>query len=126
MSGEELGDNFSIKTMKPLLPSLREKKRYLVYKIISKEKISGIDANNAIMEGCLQFLGELGVGKAGLIPVKEVYKDNQGVLKVNTKYVNEVKMSLGLIKEIKGSKVVVDTLSVSGTLKKAQQRYLEV
>ena len=76
--------------MKPLLPSLREKKRYLVYEVVSKDNVSKLEVEKSIIGSCLQFLGELNLGKAGVISVGEVYKNNKGVLKVATRYVDEI------------------------------------
>tara|TARA_Y100000310_G_C20463448_1_gene706442 strand:+ start:189 stop:527 length:339 start_codon:yes stop_codon:yes gene_type:complete len=112
--------------MKPLLPSLREKKRYLVYEVVSKDNVSKLEVEKSIIGSCLQFLGELNLGKAGVISVGEVYKNNKGVLKVATRYVDEIKMSLGLIKEINGKKAIVNTIGVTSTLKKASTKYLGV
>lgn len=112
--------------MKPLEPSLREKKRYLVYKVIADGEITENEISKSILRECLQFLGELGVSKAGILLVHDLCTTRHGVLKVNTPYVNEVKMSLGLIKTINGKPVVISIIGVTSTLKKAQTRYLEV
>ena len=54
--------------LKPVLPSLREKKRYLVFEVISKGKISNADeVSDAIWRSSLQFIGQLGAAKAGLM-----------------------------------------------------------
>ena len=105
--------------MKPLLPSLREKKRYVVFESVAdsfdKQKIEKL-----IEEACLKFIGENGYSKAGIMILKDSWKRNKGVIKVNTKYVDEVKMSLGLIK----GKIIVNAIGVSGTLKKAKQKFM--
>ena len=105
--------------MKPLLPSLREKKRYVVYETIS-EKLDKQKVENLIEDTCLNFMGENGYSKAGLMLLKDSWKRNKGIIKVNTKYVDEVKMSLGLIK---GS-IIVNAIGVSGTLNKAKQKFM--
>jgi len=58
-----------IKTkLKPVLPSLREKKRYLAFEVISKEKINDASqVSSAIWNASLQLLGQLGTAKAGLM-----------------------------------------------------------
>lgn len=103
--------------MKPLLPSLREKKRYIVYKIISDNKIEQKEAQEAIKQQCLKFMGELGYSKAGIQTI------DPNMVRVNTKYLNETKMALGLIKDINHNKAIVDVIGVSGIIKKAQEKF---
>ncbi len=112
--------------MKPLEPSLREKKRYLVYKVITDDEFTETEVSKTILGECLQFLGELGVSKAGILLVKSLCTKDRGILKVNTPYVDEVKMSLGLINTINGKNAIITVVGVTSTLKKAQTRYLEV
>lgn len=110
-----------IKKIKALSPTLREKKRYIVYEIIADKKFMFNDIKKTIDNANMRFLGELGLAKSGIIHI-DSFKNNRGILKVNNKYVNELKVSLGLIKNINNEKVIVNTVSVSGVLNKAQKR----
>jgi len=105
--------------MKPLLPSLKEKKRYVVFETIT-EKFDKEKAEKIILENCLRFMGEFGVSKAGLMILSDSWNKNKGIIKVNTKYVDELKMALGLIK----GKTIINVVGVSGTLKKAKQKFM--
>ncbi len=111
--------------MKPMLPTLKEKKRYIVFEIISDEKIDITLVKKTISEDCLKFLGELGVSRSGLMIISDQFKDNIGVVKANNKYVDEVKTALSLIKKVDNKKVIVNTIGVSGTLKKAKIKFIE-
>jgi RNase P/RNase MRP subunit POP5 len=104
-----------------LKPSLREKKRYLVIKVISKEKFSYNVIKSALEEKMKEFLGTLLLSKASPILLKEKFnKENQTlIIKINNKYVNELKASLTLVKEVGDKKVIVKSVVCSGTLKKA-------
>ena len=103
----------------PLLPSLKPKKRYIVFRIISPESYSVLEIESAVQEALLRFLGELGAAKAGPMFIKEKCKNNQFIIKVNHKYVDEVKSAVILIKSIKKVPVILRSSKVSGTLKKA-------
>lgn len=105
--------------MKPLLPTLKEKKRYVVFEVIT-EKLDKAKTEKQIDESCLKFMGENGYSKAGIMILKECWKKNKGIVKVNTKYVDELKMSIGLIK----GKSIVNAIGVSGTLKKAKEKFM--
>ena len=79
--------------IKPILPSLREKKRYLVFKVISDKKKEDFKAvSKAIWDCSLQFLGEFGVANAGIWVLPDKYNDNKkmGIIRVGHKYINHV------------------------------------
>ncbi len=88
--------------IKPILPSLREKPRYIVYKTSNKE------TNRDIYSSIKQFLGELGMARAGV----QVMDNN--IVRTNSKYMDEVKSALLLIKGL-------NILRVSGLLNKAKK-----
>ena len=118
-----------IKTkLKPILPSLREKKRYLVFEIISKEKISGFDAvSNAVYRCSQQFLGQLGTAKAGIIVLNNKWNPQlqRGIIKVGHKNVDAIKAALMLADKIDGKEAIFRSLGVSGILKKAENNYMK-
>ena len=117
------GDN-KINKVKPLPPTLRESKRYVVYKIIGENSMNFNDMKSLIDNQCLKFLGELNYAKAGLVHIEE-FKNNMGIIKVNNKYTNEVKTALSLISNLNNKKVLFDTVGVSGTLKKARLKFMK-
>ena len=112
---------------KAVLPSMREKKRYLAFEIISIDKFNFIDIKKSITESAKDFLGTLGMAKAGIILLDEKFnKEKQkGLIKVNNKYLNELKASLALIKMINNKKIIVKSLGVSGMLTKADNKYIK-
>jgi len=113
--------------IKPVLPSLREKKRYLAFEIISDKKIENTtDISNAINTGCINFFGEQGMAKAGLIFLNDKYnKQNQrGLIKVSNKMTDNLKAALCFVKEIDSQKVILRSVGVSGILKKAYEKYI--
>ena len=89
--------------MKALRPSMKEKKRYLVLK--GKFKLSKTEIEKAILD----FIGVLGMSKAGLEFIK-INKD-LAIISVNRQSVDEVRASLSVWPK----KITVT--KVSGTLK---------
>ncbi len=83
-----------------------------MFEIIPKNKIKFEDLKKVILNKCLEFLGQLGCAKAGIMIIKP------NIIRVNTKYVNDVRSSLVLIEKINNEKVIVKTTKVSGVLKK--------
>ena len=112
--------------IKPLLPSLREKKRYLAYEVISKHKFhDAVHVSKAILDAANDFLGHSGMAKAGILPINKWNDDLQrGVMRVNNKHVDELKASFVFVKGIEGKEVIVKSVGASGILRKAQQKYL--
>jgi ribonuclease P/MRP protein subunit POP5 len=111
-----------MKKIKPILPSLREKKRYLAFEIMSKKKIKTFsDVSKAVWHSMLQYMGEKGAAKAGVWLLADKYKENvqKGLIRVSHKYVNDLKASLTMIDNISGEEVIVRSLGVSGILNKA-------
>ncbi|MBW3011084.1 hypothetical protein KY335_03750 [Candidatus Woesearchaeota archaeon] len=109
-------------TIKPLKPSLKEQIRYIAFKIISVKEIKDFSkVNDAVLEHISMFIGELGMAKAGpsLIKNKWKQKEQAGVIKVNRRYVDHIKSSLSLIKEINNQRVIVKSISTSGMINKA-------
>lgn len=116
-----------LEKIKPMLPSLREKKRYLAFEIISKNRITGFSAvGRAVRESCLAFLGELGMSKAGIMVLGDKWNaDKQrGIIRVDRKYVDHTKVALALIKKIDSEKVIVRSIGVSGMINKADAKYV--
>ena len=108
-----------------LLPSLKQKKRYLLFKLISAEqKFKLPEVESEVNQALLLFLGQIGVAKAAPIFLKEKFDfdQQQFVVKVDPKFVNEVKAALTLIKKIKNSKVIIHSIITSGTIKKLKKR----
>jgi ribonuclease P/MRP protein subunit POP5 len=112
--------------LKPMLPSLKEKKRYLSFEIISESDFSANEVQKAANESILNFLGTLEAGKAGIMFLADKYSDNSGVIKTGHKYVDKVRAALALIKTVDSKPVIFRTRVVSGTLKKAIAKYNEM
>jgi len=92
--------------MKPLKPSIREKKRYLLVK--------GKNLNQNIEKAILEFIGVLGMSKTGLGWIQT--NANSAIISVNRGMVDSVRASLCVWPE----KIRVE--KVSGTLKGLGQR----
>lgn len=117
------------KKIKPLLPSLREKKRYLAFEVLSKSKITDFDAvSKAILQNSTEFLGQLGMSKAGIMILKDKYNQNsqRGIIRVNHKNIDNLKAALTMIDDINNNDVIVKSIGVSGILKKAEKNYLKI
>ena len=107
--------------MKTLLSSLKEKKRYLVYEVISNKKVNIKETYNEILSNYNDFFGEFNISKAGIMFLNEI--NNCGIIKINNKCVDELRTSLTLVECVKGERVIIKTRGVSGILKKAKEKF---
>ena len=114
--------------IKPLLPSLREKKRYLAYEVISESRFyDAFAVNKAILEAAKDFLGISVMSRAGILPINDKWNAalQRGIMRVNNKHVDDLKASLIFVKNIEGKDAIVRSVGASGILRKAQQKYLK-
>lgn len=103
-----------------LLPSLREKKRYLAFEVISKSSIPQQAASETIQQSVLSFGGELGAATAGLYVLPKLFQKQKGILKTSHTTLDLVRASLCDIKQIGSEPVIVRSIGVSGSLKKVK------
>jgi ribonuclease P/MRP protein subunit POP5 len=107
--------------MKPLMPSLRESKRYLAFEVVSEKKMNFKTVEKAVEDACLGFFGSFGWSKANLKLVE--YNDNKGIIMMNHDGLDMVRSALLTINSIDNKKASIATKGVSGILKKAKGRY---
>ncbi len=109
--------------IKPILPSLREKKRYLVYEVIANKKFPAEEIEKSIKDSYLGAFGELNLGKAALIFLNKGFnKEKQrGIIKVSNKCLENLRYSMALVKKIKNSKVIIRSVGCSGILNKTRK-----
>ncbi len=107
---------FSVLLM--LEPALREKKRYVVFGTLKEWSYN--EVKDKIYKECLAFLGEKGTGEMGLVFLPEHWNKKKGVIRVNYLMANELKVVLGLVKDLK-----TKTIKTTGSLQKAKKIMME-
>ena len=104
-----------------LLPSLRQKKRYVLFEIISDQEFKSSEVEAAAILAIKEFIGQLGLAKSSPVFIKELYTGQRFVLKVNHLFVKEIISALMLVKEIGKSAVAIKSVTTSGILKKVSR-----
>ena len=76
-----------------------------------------------INESMLKLHGEIGLGKAGLIFLRNKWNKvlQRGIVKVHYKYVDQLKAALC---SFHSGDTILRSVGVSGILKKAEEKYL--
>lgn len=108
---------------KPILPSLKEKRRYLVFEVISASQIAFSDVREGILNELTALIGRLGMAKAN-ISFMDDWKNNKGIIKVNNRYLDYVKASFVSLKKISKREAIIRSIGVSGLLNKARAKYI--
>lgn len=106
-------------------PSLKEKRRYLVFEVLSGEKHGFAEVKSALLESVSGFFGQHGLAKSKLrvLADKWEYERQRGVIVAERKSVESVKAAFCLAGRVGKSAAVIRCLGVSGILKKAVAKY---
>ena len=98
-----------------LLPSLREKKRYLAFSVLSNQKITDRNAvRTAIASSLSSYIGTLGMAEAGFQFLD--YSDGNGIIRVNHHYLDHLRASFCLLSTISNQSVIVHSTKASGMI----------
>ncbi len=111
------------KKIKPILPSLKEKKRYMVFKIISSKKIAKAIVFESILYSYKENFGDIGLARAGIQLVDYDEETNTGILRVGNTYVDNARYSFAMVKKIDDMDVIIFTKGISGTIKKSKAKF---
>ncbi len=117
----------AIKGIKSLLPSLREKKRYVVCEVLSEKPLTDQQTvTRAIRASFLSLFGETSLAAAGMQTITTVPIMNtkptiiHTIIRVTHIAVTPLKAALLCIRTIDTQPVIVRSIAVSGILKKAK------
>jgi RNase P/RNase MRP subunit POP5 len=115
------------KRLKSLLPTLKERNRYLAFEVISDAKIRDFRAvSRQMLASFSRFYGETGLAKANPVMLSDKWNEAKqtGIIKVSHNHIHELKSSLLFINRISHNDAIIRSIGTSGILKKAQSRYL--
>ena len=110
--------------IKPIMPSLREKKRYLAFEAITNSQIDFKKAKEDISNAFIDLHGTLGTSKIAPMFLENKWNNasKTGIIKIGHKHVDDMKAAFA----IAGSdKIIYKSLGVSGILKKAESKFIK-
>ena len=107
--------------MKPFPPTLREKRRYIAFQIISSEKFSKKDVEKAVTSNVFKTIGLFGAADSSYWLV-QFHEDNQaGIIRTTNEYKDKIMAGFNFLTEIKEAEVKIKPLKTTGTIKKAEE-----
>lgn len=105
-------------------PTLRQRKRYIVFRVITDGSFLYENLRNAIYDSVARWLGENEMAKADVHVIKNLWDGRRkvGFVRCVPKYVDDVKTALALVHQIGDSRVIIHTVRVSGTIRSAKEK----
>jgi RNase P/RNase MRP subunit POP5 len=105
--------------LKPLSPSLRQKKRFIKIKINSKNKFNFSYLSKELTDKLIYYMGAIDLSNGGVWFLKDKFNlENQElIIRVSTKLKDKFLASLLLIENLQNEKIKIEIIKVSGTLK---------
>ncbi len=108
--------------LKPLIPILREKKRFFKIHIKSEKKFSFSEISENLTDELLMLIGAIDYGKSGIWILRDKfdYENQIIILKSSLSSKNKVAASISIIQKLGNSKTKLEIKKISGTLKSLQ------
>ncbi len=115
-------------TLNSLPPTLRDKYRYIVFRVDSDERHSPGVVARAFWREMLELYGDVGVSRHYVWFLQKMFNQEAmtGVIKCDHEAVEKVRAALAAIPEIGGHRVSVRVIGVTGTIKSAKRKYLSL
>lgn len=109
--------------MKRLLPSLRAKKRYIAFELISEGHVSRSDLVKEVMSSATSLLGDVTTSECDIRVLG--FEDWKGIIQCSHTKVKETRASLATLTRIGGKRATLHILGTSGTIKRATEKFLQ-
>jgi ribonuclease P/MRP protein subunit POP5 len=109
--------------LKRLLPSLRAKKRYLAFELVSEGQVSRSDLVKEVMSSASSLLGDVTASECDIRVLG--FEDWKGIIQCSHTKVKETRASLATLTRVGGKRATLHVLGTSGTVKKATEKFLQ-
>jgi len=100
--------------------SMRQKNRYLVFKVHTKNNPHRRDVVKSIQKTHLHLYGEAGAGRHDQYVMDYNTDKKMGIVKCRHNYLGETRAALTLLHKIKNTDAFLEIQKITGTLKKAR------
>jgi len=90
-----------------------------MFEVISDTKVTKMDTYKTIEKATKELVGDIGLAQIGFLPLNH-WKDNKGMIRINSKGVDTLKASLAIVNNINKHKAIIRSIKVSGLLNKAK------
>ena len=105
------------------IPILRDKKRYIAFEINSTNKINRQELVIAIFDSIISLFGD--VGASSINPALMSFDGKFGIIRCLREKTIETRAGLACINEIRGIRISILVLGISGTIKGATEKFIQ-
>lgn len=108
--------------MKPLPPSIREKERYLRFRIHAEEKVEFGELADAVWSAVLGYIGSKGAGNSNHWIISNQFNEDkqEGIIRVERSSVDDFRAALSFINSFGDKNGFLEITKVSGSIKKVE------
>ncbi|HII01095.1 TPA: ribonuclease P [Methanosarcinaceae archaeon] len=108
--------------MKHLMPSLRSKKRYLAFELFSEEPVNRGELVRDVISSASALLGDVLASECDIHVLG--FEAGKGIIQCSHSKVTETRAALAAITRVNRLRATLHVLGVSGTIKRATEKYL--
>ena len=105
------------------LPTLREKKRYMAFEVMSEQSITRSDLSLEIVNSIYSLFGDTGTCQINAALLS--YDGKYGIVRCEREKTTDTRAALACINRIHGSRVSILVLGISGTVKGAIEKFIQ-
>lgn len=105
------------------LPTLRGKKRYIAFEIASEQEINRQQLLNEILNSIVSLFGDAGRSEIALQLLS--FDGKYGIIRCAREKTRETRAALACINSIRGARVSILVLGISGTIKGATEKFIQ-
>ena len=105
------------------IPTLREKKRYLAFKIISENMINRGELTGELLDSICLLFGDK--GESEINPSLMSYDGRFGILRCQKDRTTDTRAALACINRVRGGRVSIKVLGISGTVRGAMEKFIQ-
>ncbi len=109
-----------VKTIKPIRPTSREKKRYLAYQVLTEAPVTSSSVKLSLQNALQASMGEVTYGAAGIQMIDTT--STNGIIRFHPSYADEVKAGLIMLQNIDSKRAAIQSVVTSGMIHKAQAK----
>ncbi|MEE8168263.1 MAG: Rpp14/Pop5 family protein [Candidatus Hydrothermarchaeales archaeon] len=111
--------------VKKLPPSLRERKRYIAFRVEGDEPLSREQIVRAVRREVMSFLGENRMSELNIWVLDFNADAQQGFIVCHHKAVGEAKACLAMVSIVDGIRLHLAPIGISGTIKTLKRKFLK-
>ena len=105
------------------IPTLREKRRYLAFKIISENLINRGEMIGEILDSICLLFGDK--GESEINPSLMSYDGRYGILRCQKDRTTDARAALACINKVREGRVSILVFGISGTVRGAMEKFIQ-